>query len=103
MSGPRQTVEQLRANLYGRHSIGSIDNAVTVCGWMTGHVVRPIAFCETPEYATLLARGLIHFVAAPAVPGIHERSAEAPSQEDGGSAGPGAVDTPTHGGTDATR
>ena len=40
--------------------------------------------------------------AAPAVPGIHERSAEAPCQEDGGSAGPGAVDTPTHGGTDVS-
>ena len=31
------------------------DTAVEVCGPQTGHTVRPVAFCDTPETAELLA------------------------------------------------
>ena len=92
---PKPTAEQLLANLRDRHSVFAHGHSVAICGWLSSHVVRPIAFCETPEYAELLARSLKSLMTGPAAPGAsNERSNVAPSQEDGGSAGPGAVDTP---------
>lgn len=64
-----RTAETLRFALQEAH-IQAHGSAVEVCGFLTGHVVRPIAFCDTPETAALIVEALR--AAAPRKGGVND-------------------------------